>query len=82
MEKKFAIFFISFLLLQNAFAQSPRSVVDFNKDWKFFLGNDSTAIDTNYNDAAWRKLSLPHDWSIEGNFFKAPPNSSLKIKSV
>ncbi len=45
-----------------------RSVIDFNKDWKFLLGNDSTSIENNYNDADWRTLSLPHDWSIEGSF--------------
>ena len=37
------------------------------------MGNDSTAINTNYNDAAWRTLSLPHDWSIEGAFSKDHP---------
>ncbi len=47
---------------------APRLTIDFNNDWKFFLGNDSNAINPNYNDAAWRQLRLPHDWSIEGNF--------------
>ena len=23
-------------------------------------------VRTDYNDSEWRKLSLPHDWSIEG----------------
>jgi beta-galactosidase len=72
-KKKYCILLFVLLIVQNSFAQSPRSVVDFNNDWKFFLGNDSTAIDINYNDAAWRKLSLPHDWSIEGNFSKDNP---------
>jgi beta-galactosidase len=72
-KKKYCIFFFVLLLLQNSFAQSPRSVIDFNNNWKFLLGNDSTAINTNYNDAAWRKLSLPHDWSIESNFIKDAP---------
>jgi beta-galactosidase len=71
--KKYFLFFLLILLLQHSFAQSPRSVVDFNKDWKFFLGNDSTAFNINYNDVAWRSLSLPHDWSIEGNFSKDNP---------
>ncbi len=73
MKKKYRILFFVLLLLQNSFAQSPRSIVDFNKDWKFYLGNDSTANGINYNDADWRKLSLPHDWSIESNFIKDAP---------
>lgn len=50
-----------------------RSVIDFNKDWKFYLGNDSTASESNYKDASWRTLSLPHDWSIEGSFEEKSP---------
>lgn len=73
MKKKYCILFLVLLLLQNSSAQSPRSVIDFNNDWKFFLGNDSNAFRINYNDAAWRKLSLPHDWSIESDFSKDAP---------
>lgn len=61
------------LLLQNSFAQSPRSVIDFNAGWKFLLGNDSASINPSYSDAKWRTLSLPHDWSIESNFIKEAP---------
>ena len=43
------------------------------KRWKFFLGNDSLAIDPGFNDSHWRKLSLPHDWSIESDFIKDAP---------
>lgn len=50
-----------------------RSVIDFNKGWKFFLGNDSLASQTVYDDSKWRKLSLPHDWSIESDFSKDYP---------
>ncbi len=50
-----------------------RSVIDFNKGWKFFLGNDSLASQPVYDDSKWRKLSLPHDWSIESDFSKDHP---------
>ena len=57
------------LFAQFSFAQNPpRSVLDFNSHWKFLLGNDSTAIHADYDDAKWRTLNLPHDWSIEDNF--------------
>lgn len=38
----------------------------FNDGWLFKLADDSTAVNPNYDDSKWRKLDLPHDWSIEG----------------
>ena len=53
-------------------AQS-RSTIDFNKGWKFLLGDDSAAGQPAYDDSKWRQLSLPHDWSIERDFSKDHP---------
>jgi beta-galactosidase len=38
----------------------------FDYDWKFFLGNEPKAGNKEFDDANWRSLDLPHDWSIEG----------------
>jgi len=38
----------------------------FNSDWIFLLEDVADAKSPKYNDASWRKLDLPHDWSIEG----------------
>ncbi|UUF12473.1 MULTISPECIES: sugar-binding domain-containing protein [Flavobacterium] len=38
----------------------------FDYDWKFFLGDAPEAKTNDFNDQSWRKLDLPHDWSIEG----------------
>ncbi len=38
----------------------------FDGDWKFFLGDTAAASAKDFNDAHWRHLDLPHDWSIEG----------------
>lgn len=38
----------------------------FDDDWRFFLGEETKASSDNFNDKDWRKLDLPHDWSIEG----------------
>ena len=73
MKKYLLPFFLISMFIQHSSAQSPRSVINFNNDWKFFLGNDTNAVAINYNDANWRTLSLPHDWSIEGNFSKDNP---------
>jgi len=50
-----------------------RSRTNFNKNWKFFLGDEPKAKNVNFNDAKWRKLTLPHDWSIEGTFDEKNP---------
>jgi len=38
----------------------------FNSDWKFSLGDAAQNSLPNLDDTNWRKLNLPHDWSIEG----------------
>lgn len=53
--------------------KTPRSRTNFNKDWKFLLGDEPSAKSPSYNDSKWRKLSLPHDWSIEGKFDEKNP---------
>lgn len=45
----------------------------FDKEWKFFLGNDSLAAFQGFDDSSWRILNLPHDWSIEGEFGENEP---------
>lgn len=40
----------------------------FDNSWRFKLADPKDAQQTTYNDADWRTLSLPHDWSIEGEF--------------
>jgi beta-galactosidase len=49
-------------------AQETRQQQLFNADWKFHKGDLSGAEKTTFNDAGWRTLSLPHDWSVEGPF--------------
>jgi beta-galactosidase len=45
----------------------------FVEDWKFSLGDDSTAGAPDYSDQNWRMLDLPHDWSIEGRIDRQNP---------
>jgi beta-galactosidase len=40
--------------------------VKFDFDWKFKAGDSPGAESADYNDADWRVLDVPHDWSIEG----------------
>ncbi|HPT31604.1 MAG TPA: glycoside hydrolase family 2 TIM barrel-domain containing protein, partial [Prolixibacteraceae bacterium] len=39
--------------------------VSFDADWLFLKGNPSGAENPAFDDSGWRKLDLPHDWSIE-----------------
>lgn len=51
----------------------PRTRTNFNKNWKFFLGDEPGAKSPAYSDLKWRRLTLPHDWSIEGKFDEKNP---------
>jgi len=57
-------------LALNSFAQNdpPRITQSFDSTWKFFKGNTNGAEQTDFNDANWRSLNVPHDWSIEGPY--------------
>ena len=37
----------------------------FDSEWEFYKGDLTGAWDPVYNDKLWRKIDLPHDWSIE-----------------
>ena len=37
-----------------------------NDSWLFRLKDDANASKPDYNDNNWRRLDVPHDWSIEG----------------
>ena len=73
---------ISGLLLWGVGAcTSPQETVDtrrtdFNADWVFRLCDDTAAIHPDYEDADWRKLNLPHDWAIEGDFSQDNPSGT------
>ncbi|MCB1129484.1 MAG: DUF4982 domain-containing protein [Verrucomicrobiae bacterium] len=37
----------------------------FDDNWRFLLGDVAGAENPGFDDSAWRKLDVPHDWSIE-----------------
>ncbi len=55
---------------QNLKDDTARTRVKFNSDWKFINKDIKNGQNPNYDDSAWRKLNLPHDWAIEGPFSK------------
>jgi beta-galactosidase len=52
---------------------TSRTTLSFDAGWFFFKGDASGAENPSFNDSAWRKLDVPHDWSIEGPFDKNNP---------
>ena len=52
---------------------SPRQALNFDAGWRFALGDQPGAAESGFADSGWRKLDVPHDWSIEGEFSEKHP---------
>ena len=67
--KKIIVAFLGLCMFNGVFAQErkkdTRSETLFDNDWRFHRGDLPNAEQENFDDAAWRPLQLPHDWSIE-----------------
>ncbi|HHI68850.1 MAG TPA: glycoside hydrolase family 2, partial [Planctomycetes bacterium] len=46
--------------------QPPRARISLDRGWRFHLGDPAGAERAGFDDSRWRRLDLPHDWSIEG----------------
>ncbi|WP_296686735.1 sugar-binding domain-containing protein [Flavobacterium sp.] len=72
--------FVVFLLLCTTIGFSQKNtgriVSDFNTNWQFKLGDYPEALASSFNSSDWRKLQLPHDWSIEGEFSSKHPTKA------
>ena len=49
---------------------------NFDADWLFILADSARMSEVNYNDASWRRLNVPHDWAIEGDFYAGNPSGA------
>ena len=56
-----------------AYLSQTRSRELFVDDWKFNLEDSPGFAAPEHDDGAWRSLSLPHDWSIEGEYKEDNP---------
>ena len=45
-----------------------RQRVSLDRDWRFTLADSASFAMSDYNDSHWRRLNVPHDWAIEGDF--------------
>jgi beta-galactosidase len=78
------IFLFFFLTLSAAIAhgQHGNRTTLFDDDWLFFKGGAQGAESPPFNDKSWRKLDLPHDWSIEDLPGTNSPFSPTAISQV
>jgi beta-galactosidase len=77
--KPMALVLILLLSIFSSFAQIKSNIERkklFDFDWKFYLGDTSSARLKEFNDMAWRSLDLPHDWSIEGRINPKNPTGN------
>jgi len=51
----------------------PRQIENFDRAWKFYLGDAPNAQAENFSDDSWRSLNVPHDWAIEEKFDEHSP---------
>jgi beta-galactosidase len=51
----------------------PERRSNFDSQWKFVKDDPQGAQSPDFNDASWKTLDLPHDWSIEGPFSEEAP---------
>ncbi len=53
-----------------------RDLEDFSPDWRFQRGDVPAAQEPQFKDEGWRRVDLPHDWSIELARDPATPEGS------
>ena len=66
------------VLMSGLFAHplSAREHRSFDKDWLFVLADSAGMQNSEYSDGHWRRLNLPHDWAIEGDFSPSNPSGA------
>lgn len=68
---KRVIFFLLSLVSFGSVAQTKRVVdktpreVNFDAGWRFVKDSTISAENISFDDSKWRRVNLPHDWSIE-----------------
>jgi beta-galactosidase len=56
-------------------AAAQRQRLSMDPGWRFTLGDPAGAERPGFDDRAWRRLDVPHDWSIEGTPSRDAPGA-------
>lgn len=78
---KYALTF-AFCLLFAFTLSAQSSIISFDNDWRFHRGAAQGAEEPYFSDSGWRKINLPHDWSIEDLPGTLSPFDSTAISQV
>ncbi|MBN2010944.1 DUF4982 domain-containing protein [candidate division KSB1 bacterium] len=57
-----------YVTCQASESSTGRTIEKIDNNWKFAKGDYNSAERPEFDDAAWRTLDLPHDWSVEGPY--------------
>ena len=79
MKRRFSGMLLGFFMIiasVSSVSGETRSVLSLDAGWRFFKGDAPGAEAVAYDDSKWRRLDLPHDWSIEGPFAASNPTGS------
>lgn len=66
----------------SASARTQSGSVLFDEDWRFRRGGVQGAEAADFDDSGWRRLDLPHDWSVEDLPGKGTPFDSAAVSQV
>jgi len=62
--------------------ETPRQKMLFDSDWRFHRGDVENGQTPEFNNADWRHVNLPHDWSIEDFPGTNSPFDSLAVGGI
>ena len=51
-------------------------MISLDSAWKFWMGDDPTARQPDFDDSKWRLVDVPHDWTIESPVNPPPTGES------
>ena len=69
------LLFVPAVVLMGLTVQA-RERQNFDNDWRFILADTASMSQVDYNDSFWRRLDVPHDWAIEGDFYAGNPSGA------
>ena len=67
------ILLAALLLVFTSAVGQPRRVTNMDAGWRFHQGDVMGAEAATYDGMDWRRLDVPHDWSIEGDNLRENP---------
>jgi beta-galactosidase len=57
-------------------AEAESRTIPLDQGWRFHRGDVDDGQAPGLDDSSWRRLDVPHDWSIEGPFNQASPSGA------